>query len=46
MMLDLSIHSGAESEALGAAFCVLGILPGEAERFVHARERKIFNIFA
>ena len=25
-MLDLSIHSGAESEALGAALCVLGIL--------------------
>ena len=27
-MLDLSIHTGAESEALGVAFCALGIFPG------------------
>ena len=27
-MLDLSVHIGAESEALGVAFCALGIFPG------------------
>ena len=43
-MLSLSIHSRAESEALGAAFCVLGILPGKWQTFVHLREREKFDV--
>lgn len=33
VMLDLSIHSGAESEALGAPFCVVSIIMRGAQTF-------------
>lgn len=44
VMLHLTTHSGAESEALWPAFPRSRHISGEAQTFVHLRERENFDV--